>query len=219
MTAGESAAGHHGPLPAYRDFPEGDLLLRETNHRCANDLQLVVSLLALQSRRAQSAETRQALADTMDRVAVLARARAALIHQHHHTLEASLRQICEALHAQAEPRQILVSLQVESRSDGVSDVQITTLALIVNELATNAIKHAFEEEKGGHIRIIVRHRDDQNLVVIVDDDGLPFPELGARRDGGLGLGLVQRLMQSIGGLIILPSNGSKCFEIRVPVTQ
>jgi two-component sensor histidine kinase len=59
--------------PAARQPAQSDdLLLRETNHRCSNDLQLVVSLLSLQSRRANSDETRQALADAMERVAVLA---------------------------------------------------------------------------------------------------------------------------------------------------
>lgn len=52
---------------------EDDLVLRETNHRCSNDLQLVVSLLAPQSRKPASEEKSQALTDAMERVAILAR--------------------------------------------------------------------------------------------------------------------------------------------------
>ena len=51
-----------------RPREDHELLLRETNHRCSNDLQLVVSLLALQSQRATSPEARQALTDAMERV-------------------------------------------------------------------------------------------------------------------------------------------------------
>ena len=153
----------------------------------------------------------------MERVAVFARARTSLQQDRQPTLDAALRQVCEALHSQAEPRAILVSLETAAGSNGLSADQITTLALIVNELATNAIKHAFAAEKSGHVRILVRQHDSQTLAIIVDDDGLPFPELADRRGGGLGLGLVRRLMESIGGLVILPANGSKCFEIRVPV--
>ena len=88
-----------------------DLLLRETNHRCSNDLQLVVSLPGLQSRRAATPKVRQALADAMERVAILARARNALYRERPPSLEVALRQVCEALQAQAEPRSILISLE------------------------------------------------------------------------------------------------------------
>ena len=123
-----------------------DLLLRETNHRCANDLQLVVSLLALHSRRATNPETQQSLRDAMERVSILARSRAALQHQAELSLEAALRQVCEALHSQAEPRSILMSLMVGQYHQGLSSPQIMTVALAVNELCTNAIKHAFAED-------------------------------------------------------------------------
>ena len=193
-----------------------DLLLRETNHRCSNDLQLVVSLLALQSRRAASVETREALSDAMERVSVLARSRAALNHQSQHSLGAALLQTCEALHAQCEPRSILLSLELATEGRTLSPSQITTLALVVNELATNAIKHAFEADVPGHISIKAHERDGRNIIVIVDDDGLPFPELEG--DGTrLGLGLVKRLVASIDGVFIPPPPGTKTFEIRLPV--
>jgi two-component sensor histidine kinase len=193
-----------------------DLLLRETNHRASNDLQLVVSLLGLQSRRAASPEVRQALSDAMERVSILARSRSAMHRERQVSLEAALRQVCEALHAQAEPRGILISLQSGHEVHGLSPHQITTLALVVNELATNAIKHAFEEGKAGHIRVTISRNGNRGVTIIVDDDGLPFPEAGDDRDG-LGLGLAKRLMASIGGLLIMPPKGLKVFELRVPV--
>ena len=204
--------------PTPRSAPTADdLLLRETHHRCVNDLQLVVGLLALQSGRAASAETREALTDAMERVSVLARSRLALHQQVHHGLGAALRQVCEALHSQAEPRSILVSLEVQAEGETLSSSQVSALALVVNELATNAIKHAFEAGATGHISIKVCERNGRTIVVLVDDDGLPFPEAG--RDGGLGLGLVKRLVASAGGVFIPPPAGTKVFEIRVPVTR
>lgn len=204
--------------PGLRQSPQGDdLLLRETNHRSSNDLQMVVSLLGLQSRRATVPETRQALADAMERVGILARARSGLHRDRQPTLCGALRQVCEALHAQAEPRGILISMQVEREVHGLSPTQITTLALVVNELATNAIKHAFEEGKSGHIRIVAGEIRGRDVTVIVDDDGLPFPELTSPAGDGLGLELAKRLMASIDGLFIAPPKGSKLFELRVPV--
>lgn len=188
-----------------------DLLLRETNHRCSNDLQLVVSLLALQSRRAANPEVREALTDAMERVSILAHARRALHQDGSATLELALRQVCDALRAQSEPRSITVSLKGADVPE-LPDGHITTIALVVNELATNAIKHAFEEGKSGHIQVTIVEAQGSEIIVLVDDDGLPFPEPGG---SGLGMGLVERLMASIGGRFIPPPPGTKMFELQV----
>lgn len=84
-------------------------------------------------------------------------------------------------------------------------------------MATNAIKHAFEKEKAGHISISMRQNGAHEAIIIVDDDGLPFPEASSSKDGGMGLGLVKRLVASLNGLLIPPVSGKKCFEIRMPV--
>jgi len=200
---------------APRPQTDHDLLLRETNHRCSNDLQLVVSLLALQSRRATNLEARQALTDAMERVSVLARARTTMHGDRHPSIEAALREVCEALHAQAEPRSILVSLQVTNDVDGLTPNEVTTLALVANELATNAIKHGYRDGKAGRICVTLGRTPAGDVSVIVDDDGLPFPEVERPTHSGLGLELVKRLTASIGALFIPPEAGSKTFELRI----
>jgi two-component sensor histidine kinase len=132
-------------------------------------------------------------------------------------LGTALEQVCEALHSYSEPLGIVISLSVGERVDGLTDNQTTILALIVNELATNAIKHAFETKESGHIKIAVLREDAASLKIIVDDDGLPFPELDFWRAGGVGLDLVSKLTEAIGATLTLPPNGSKCFEIIVPI--
>ena len=213
--------GKHSPRPgdALRQAPrstgESDLLLRETNHRCSNDLQLVVSLLSLQSQRATSQEAREALRDAMERVAVLARARTPAHAEQKPSIAGALRQVCEALHAQADPRSILVSLEVADDVDGLAPNEVTTLALVANELATNAIKHGYKDGKAGHIRVTLGRTTAGDVSVIVDDDGLPLPEAVQPGHTGLGLGLAKRLTASVGGLFIPPATGSKAFELRV----
>ena len=141
----------------------------------------------------------------------------ALHQKRQQTLEEALNEVCNALHSLAEPRSIVVSLDVAAEASGLSDVQIMALAMIVNELVTNAIKHAFTADRGGRICVSVRQHDRHNLAIVVYDDGLPFSAIGERRSGGFGLDLVGRLLESIGGDLILPANGRKCFEIRVPI--
>lgn len=200
-----------------RSATHDDLFLRETLHRCSNDLQLVVSLLALESRRTASLEAREVLADVSARVSVLAHSRAEMHRRGQVSLSGALRKVAEALTSQAEPRSILISVQAEQDVCGLTPNKISTVALAVNELATNAIKHAFEQGEGGHIRIRAQ-RGDGEAVVLVDDDGLPFPEPARHRDGGLGLGLVKRLVASVGGRLAMPEPGSKQFRITAPVT-
>jgi two-component sensor histidine kinase len=203
----------NSPVPMRAD----DLLLRETHHRCNNDLQLVVGLLELQSRRATSEETRAALRDASERVAVLAGSRSALNSDRQPSLTAALRQVCEALNTHAEPREILLSTRVETEIHGLSQTQISTLALVVNELAINAIKHAFKGGAAGHIQITICRSAGRDLAVLITDDGVPFDDAKPATGPGLGMGLARRLMASIGGLFIPPAPGSKTFELRVPL--
>jgi len=205
-----------GPSSNNFGVPPSDLLLRETNHRCSNDLQLIVSLLSLQSRRLESQEARIALDETAKRVAVLARARAAIAQQRTPDLSVALQQVCEALQPHAEARSILLSLQVDEEPTGLSADAITTLALVVNELMTNAIKHAFAEGVSGRIAVKVERSLGTDVVVTVDDDGLPYPDAPAQAGGGLGLDIAKRLMASIDGLLIVPTGPAKVFELRVP---
>ncbi|GAN15294.1 sensor histidine kinase [Sphingomonas paucimobilis] len=193
----------------------GDLLLRETHHRCSNDLQLIVSLLSLQSRRVHSEEARAALSDAAQRVAVLASARAAMLNGGLPSLEAALGQLCEALHSHAEARSILVTFRVEQPVGRLPAERLNPLTLVVNELMTNAMKHAFEEGTSGHITVTVGRSAQGDVMVTVDDDGLPFPKSSAPDGSGMGLGLAKRLMASIDGLLIAPTGPSKLFELRV----
>lgn len=178
---------------------------------------MIVGLLALQGRRAASAETKQALTDAMERVSVLADARRNLARNSREpSLSTALGHVCTSLQSQAEPRSIMVKLRVESEASHLSPAQISTLALVVNELATNAIKHGYEDGKAGSILIILSGDAIEGVIVLVDDDGLPFPDPEDAKRGGLGLEIAQRLMASIGGLFIPPAVG-KIFTLRVPV--
>ncbi len=202
---------------AQRHSKTNDLLLQETNHRCSNDLQLVVSLLALESKRHSNPEVGLALHDAMERVAMVARARKALHSGMPRSLATTLREICEALHVQAEPRAILIEFESDGRSDGLPQRSITTLALVVNELVTNAIKHAFSENQAGSIQVTAGIVQGA-VSVTVNDDGRPFAPIGSTACG-TGIGLARRMMASIDGLFITPEAGAKQFELRIPLPR
>lgn len=209
----------HATRNALGSSQPSDLLLREMGHRCVNDLQLVVSLLALQSRRTANIEVRRALTDAMQRVGILADARAYLLKDALPTLESALRAVADALSSQAEPRGIVLTLELAHPAAGLSPIQITTLALVINELATNAIKHAFDGDYGGQVRIYVRRLNNLTLCIGVDDDGRPFPKVDECRRDRMGLSLARRLVDSVGGFLIMPASGSKSIEVRLPAKE
>ncbi len=111
-----------------------------------------------------------------------------------------------------------MSLEVDESLRGFPSAKIMNVALTVNELATNAIKHAFEESKTGYVRVSLRQHGAHQVFVIVDDDGLPFPDDdGTAKRRGLGLDIAKRLIAGIGGILIVPRDGSKAFELRIPL--
>jgi two-component sensor histidine kinase len=203
-----------------------NLMQREMFHSFTSDLQLIVSLLDIQSRRADSDSAYCALRDAMERVSVLAEARRMASNDQHPTLRSALSRVCEALDMHAEPRSVTISLDAPFDLPPLEPHEVVVVALAVNELATNALMHAFDETTGGEVRIAASYQNGF-IEIVVDDDGLPLPPraiipgpaVGIRLDStkGLGLGLADQLMASVGGRLILPERPSKAFELRVPV--
>jgi two-component sensor histidine kinase len=203
------------PTDSQQSVEQMQLLLKEVTHRCANDLQLVAALLELHSRRTASEEASEILNEAADRIVLLARARA-MERTRQPTLQAALEQVCAALGSQAEPRSIAIALEFATEADGLSENQITYLAMCVNELATNALKHAFDGCDKGRIAIAVRPCNGGHLAITVEDDGSPLKGEEDGGQAGMGLDLVRGLLRSIGGELREPGVGSKRFEIRVP---
>jgi two-component sensor histidine kinase len=193
-----------------------NLLLREVNHRCANDLQQVISLLRLASRRTESPETRESLIDAANRVHTLARARAALLSRDGRSLTAVMLDVVAALQIVAEPRSIAISLEAADAPERVSSGLSVALAMAVNELVTNSIKHAYPDGSGGRVRIAIARLPPVGLTLTVEDDGCPFDRREAcAKPNALGLDLIRRLIGARGGSLELPEDGSKRFQIRV----
>lgn len=191
--------------------PDHDAQLRELRHRAGNDLQLIQSLLAMQARQARHAEARAILADTLNRIGVLVRARTRLAHDHELSLCGALDEVCEALGTAAALRGIGITRRFDCDPATLPQDSVTLLAMIANELATNAVKHAFADGGGGTVWIGTG-LDGDRLVVSVDDDGAPFAPAAP---AGLGLDLATRLARSIGATLIAPAAPGKRFEVRL----
>jgi two-component sensor histidine kinase len=207
----EKATGKMGLIRALRaerdrlaaSLVEKEALLKEVHHRVKNNLQVIVSLLRLQAESIQSPQLRSALAETQNRVNSMA-----LIHEQLYET-ADLNEVDLAINASAlatrlfhsyavTPGQIRLEINMDHPLPVTVDRAIPA-GLILNELISNALKHAFPEGQAGSIRILGRRcRGEIELVVADDGVGLP-PEIDTKRPRSLGLEIVKILSHQLRG--------------------
>ncbi|HIK28732.1 MAG: PAS domain S-box protein [Oscillatoriaceae bacterium SKW80] len=197
---------------------EKEVLLTEIHHRVKNNLQVISSLLKLQSRYTQDKATLDMLRESQNRVKSMA-----LIHEKLYQSPA-LAQIEFADYIQTLARNLLYSYSVdvnavklEIRVDNVY-LNIDTAipcGLLINELVSNALKHAFPGGRKGTIWIEFYQVADNQLLLIVKDNGIGFPEgLDFRNTGSLGLRLVDSLTNQLEGTVEMDTREGTEFRIK-----
>jgi PAS domain S-box-containing protein len=201
---------------------EKQVLLKEINHRVKNNMQVISSLLRLQATAARSPAVRQALTDSLGRVAAMARVHESLYQagsRHGLELGGFLGRIAADAAAAYRP-DFQRRVEVKVRAEGVTAErdQAVSLGLAVNELVTNSLKYAFDGREGGSIIVSARRLADGGLELAVADDGRGLPQGAEHGEGaGLGLGLVRDLVerQLEGSIELLPGPGAG-FRLCIP---
>jgi two-component sensor histidine kinase len=170
-------------------------LVRELQHRVKNNLQTIISFLSLQRRRADTPESRSGFASVMDRVHAIALAHDQLsLKEGMSYVEFSdyLRSLCTNI----DPHTRNVTVEVEANAASLPLDRAVPAGLIVNELVTNAFKYAFDEGQEGLIRVVFKIDSEAGEACItVEDNG---KGMGAPREGGLGLTLIDAFAQQRG---------------------
>lgn len=191
-----------------RELAERDLLLEEFDHRVKNNFALVASLLDLQRRRAADPATAEALGAALARVESIARA-----HRHLYRgapssrttdMAGYLAELCSAL-SEALFAKNGVGLFCDAEAIEIPRDRAVSIGLVLNELVTNAAKHAFEDREAGSVRVTFRaHGEGWRLVVADDGKGI-LPDKAAGREGGLGQRLVEGFAKQAGGTVTTES--------------
>jgi two-component sensor histidine kinase len=195
-----------------------ELLFRELNHRVKNNLQLISSLLNVQSRRINDPAAREEFRTAQQRVRAIASLHSQLyrsddaidsVNMHHY-----LRELTDQLRGLllAERRNVRLTFICEDFSVNVD--QATSVGLIVNELVSNAAKHAFAEGASGTIMVQLSV-DDRVCTLSVSDDGIGRKE--SDDEAGVGLNLVNLFVSQIDGEIRTESGRGMRFTICFPV--
>jgi len=194
-----------------------DLLLREVYHRVKNNLQIVDSLIMMQARKIDDPQARQALSSLRDRVFALG-----LVHQQLMG-SADLKTFDVVPFLDELSKNILegvgmsgVSLTVDACTLDVGLDFAVPLGLLVTELVTNSLKHAFPDGTG-NISVVLQNESDRTLVLIVSDDG-PGPYRSDTPDqgkAGIGTRIIESLVAQLEGTIVVKNEGGTTTEIRI----
>lgn len=192
-------------------------LLKEVHHRIKNNLTVISSLLYLQSRTTADTKIAEALQESQGRVRSIA-----LIHEklyRSHDLEKLafgdfVRDLLASMVSTYGVGQegIAVHCAVEDVSLGVDTA--VPCGLIINELVSNALKHAFPNGRPGDLWVDVRRNQDRQCVMSVRDNGIGLPSTHDwQRSKSLGLRLVADLTKQLGGNLVVGQAEGTSFQI------
>jgi len=182
-------------------------LLKELQHRVKNNIQLMISLIQMSGRGRQSDEVQALIEAARSRLAAMASAQDAIYRSTATGHVAMAPLLTELTGAVCESFGVSANLRLDIADIDLSSDLAHGLALIVNELTTNAIKHGLSG--GGEVvQVSLRPKDD-GLELVVFDDGPGIEPAGATRPSGLRL--VRALCRQIGGTLdITAENGTRC---------
>lgn len=196
---------------------EKETLLKEIHHRVKNNLQVIASLLRLQSRYLKDDESRAMFDESQNRVHSIS-----LVHEKLYRADNLARidfndylvtltkGLTDSWRGSDE------SIQVQVQAEGVQLAVDTAIpcGLIVTELVTNALKHAFPDGAGGCIGVAACEEPEGWLRLTVHDNGKGLPEkLDFRKSGSLGLELVNSLVRQLGAKLEITRSPGTTFQI------
>jgi two-component system, sensor histidine kinase PdtaS len=185
------------------------------HHRVKNNLQVIDSLLRLQSDAFPDSRLSRLIDETANRVHVIAEIHQLLYQSTDLTnfdVAEFVQRLCESLVALFSRKQ-RPQLLVHADQLRIDLQHAVPLGLVLNELISNALKHAFPDGRGGSIRIDL-HREGSWIAVSVADDGIGFPD--RLPSGSLGMQLVRVLTEQLKRELRCESSGGARVSVRFP---
>ena len=197
---------------------EKEVLLREIHHRVKNNLQIIVSILNLQSEKGNA----EFLRELRGRVVGMA-----LVHEHLYSgrnldrvdMENYLEDLVSDIVSSYSRPDLFVRTEVEAPGISLSIDQAVPLGLIVAELVSNSMKHGFPGRNSGRVRLSLAEETGGYLLIVLDDGTCAEPpggSEGAPGSSGLGLRLVEALAAQLRGRLEVHRDGGYRTSLRFP---
>jgi len=196
---------------------EKEVLIREIYHRTKNNMQVISSLISLQSRKLTDPKAEELFRETQQRIRTMA-----LVHEQLYQSQ-DLSRIDFGIYLRILGDHLLRFHRIESGRIGLEietadialDIQTAVpLGLIANEIVSNSFKHAFPDGRPGMIRLRFQREPDGGLVLEIRDNGVGMPaEIEIGKTDSLGLGIIISLVDQINGRLDLVREGGTAFRI------
>jgi len=179
---------------------EKEILLKEVQHRSKNNLQIISSVINLQSKKIPDGPCKDSFGETGNMIQSMALLHNKLLQSGNLTQVDSkdyISSLVKELIVSYQPLREKVSVHIDADEVAISVDAWLYLGLILNELLTNALKHAFPGSREGRVDIVLRSRVPDGAELTVRDNGIGFPEdLDWRQARSLGLKLVKAFLRS-----------------------
>jgi len=198
---------------------EKEILLREIHHRVKNNMQIISSLLKLQSGYTDERKYRDIFKDCQNRIASMA-----LIHEKLYQsveltkidLDDYIRNLVNSLFQSYDISKGTITLNIDIEKVSLGIDLATPCGLIISELVSNSLKHAFPNGREGGIKVAFRQTDENTFELTVNDNGIGIPEdMDFRKTESLGLSLFTMLVEDqLEGEISLDRSKGTEFRIK-----
>jgi two-component sensor histidine kinase/ABC-type uncharacterized transport system substrate-binding protein len=196
---------------------EKEVLLKEIHHRVKNNMAVVSSLLHLQSQYVKDEDLRKIFSESRNRIAAMALVHEKL-YQSKDFIEINLKEyiqtLIDNLFSSYNINKESVRLKTEIDNVHLDIDRLIPCGLILNELITNSLKHAFQDKEDGEIRITFKKLDSDKVIFNVSDNGSGLPEdVDFENPQTLGLKLIYSLARQLRGDIKYDSKEGFSVEI------
>lgn len=195
---------------------EKELLLKEIHHRVKNNLQIINSLLRLQSHQLDDQNAIILFEECQNRILSMA-----MIHEKLYkskdlaniNVEEYIRTLTESLiRSYSTDKKVLLNVTCSVEKIGIDTLM--PLGLILNELISNSLKYAFEGKQNGEINISLHKRENEKLEMIVSDNGIGLPpDFSWENANTLGIELIKTLVEQINGTVEIKRDWGTVFKI------
>ena len=207
---------------ATASMKEKEILLKELHHRVKNNMQVIISLMNLQSRKMDNEKLGQAFLESQSRIYAMAAVHEILYQTSNLVgieLKRYLSKLCQAAFKTYRTDLGYINLSMEIPLIEVRLEQAYPIGLVINELLSNAFKYAFPGGKQGKIDITGEKYSSDRVRLVVQDDGVGMPKgFDWRNTDSLGLQIVRTLVQDqLGGAIETDASKGTRFEISFPL--
>ena len=198
-----------------------EVLLKELQHRAKNNLQLIMSMLKVQARSNKYIDINEFIEVNSNKISSMA-----MIHQYLYlndaldnkiSLKNYLEELINAIKLTFDAK-ATIDFMLKSQNISCNVNTAVALGLIINELTTNSLKYAFEENQIGKIDIELILGTDGMIQLIYKDNGIGF-EIKDIKQGSFGISLVNLLIAQIQGKVLFSNDNGASYQINIPLSE